>query len=82
MMKTLNERAGQSRSAGFDTTLLRYENRLRPVLSGQRNPGQRSLEVAVSGIAIPAEAEAAFTRELKRVIRVEKPSQPPVTAHN
>ena len=77
-----DERASQSRSAGFDTTLLSYENRLRPVLSGQRNPGQRSLEVAVSGIAIPAEAEAAFTRELKRVIRVEKPSQPPVTAHN
>jgi len=36
---------------GFETMLLTYGNRLTPVLQGLRNPGQRSLELAVTGMA-------------------------------
>jgi hypothetical protein len=53
---------------GFKTMSLTYGNRLAPVLAGLRNPGQRSLEIAVSGLDNAAEAEAALRAELERLI--------------
>jgi hypothetical protein len=49
-----------------------YANRFAPVLAGRRNSGQRSLEIALWGIADQNEADAAFTRELEKLIKVEK----------
>ena len=60
-----DDRAG---AQGFGTMTLTYGNRLAPVLAGLRNPGQRSLEIAVSGPATAAEAEAAVRSELKMLI--------------
>jgi exosortase/archaeosortase family protein len=57
---------------GFETMGLTYGNRLAPVLAGLRNPGQRSLEIAVSGAGNAAEAEAAVLAELDKLI-VAKP---------
>ena len=56
----------------FRTTTMTYANRLAPVLAGRRNSGQRSLEVAIWGIADQQEAEAALTRELENLIKVGK----------
>jgi exosortase len=56
----------------FRTTMMTYANRLAPVLGGRRNSGQRSLEVAIWGIADQSEAEAALTRELQKLVKVEK----------
>ena len=57
---------------GFQTMGLSYGRRLAPVLAGLRNPGQRSLEIAVSGPANTAEAEAALRAELEKLITSEK----------
>jgi len=62
----------RSSSQGFETMELTYGNRLAPVLAGLRNPGQRSLEIAVSGADAAAEAEAAVRAELEKLI-VSKP---------
>ena len=43
--------------------------RLRDVFSGRRNTGQQVLEVALAGVAGPAEAEAATVRALEGLIR-------------
>jgi hypothetical protein len=51
---------------------MNYANRLAPVLAGRRNSGQRSLEVAIWGIADQNEADAALARELEKLIKVEK----------
>lgn len=56
----------------FDTEELTYGNRLAPVLAGRRNSGQRTLELAVWGIADEQQAEAAVQRQLERIIRVER----------
>jgi len=56
----------------FQTTTLTYANRFEPVLSGRRNSGQRSLEIAMWGLDDPEEAEAALARELEKVIKLEK----------
>ena len=53
---------------GFETMNLTYGNRLGPVLAGLRNPGQRSLEIAVAGPADAAEAEADVRGELQKLI--------------
>jgi exosortase/archaeosortase family protein len=53
---------------GFETMELTYGNRLAPVLAGQRNPGQRSLEIAVAGPDNTADAEAAVRAELEKLI--------------
>ncbi len=53
---------------GFETMSLTYGNRLAPVLAGLRNPGQRSLEIAVSGPDNAAEAGAALRAELEKLI--------------
>jgi len=56
---------------------LSYSSRLGPVLEGRRNSGQRSLEVAVWGINDEARAEAAFERQLQRLIQFpDLPRQP------
>jgi exosortase len=57
---------------GFGTTSLTYANRLKPVLAGRRNSGQRSLEIALWGMADAAEAETALARELAKLIHVAK----------
>jgi exosortase/archaeosortase family protein len=54
---------------GFQTMDLTYGNRLAPVMAGLRNPGQRSLEIAVAGPGNAAEAEAAVRAELEKLIR-------------
>jgi exosortase len=63
-----DDRAG---AQGFGTMTLTYGNRLAPVLAGLRNPGQRSLEIAVSGPATAAEAEAAVRGELEKLIEIK-----------
>jgi len=61
-----NDRAN---TQGFETMLLTYGNRLAPVLAGVRNPGQRSLEIAVTGSDSPAQASIEFRRELQKLVR-------------
>jgi hypothetical protein len=56
----------------FRTTSMSYANRLAPVLAGRRNPGQRSLEIAISGITDQGEADAALTRKLESLIKVDR----------
>jgi exosortase/archaeosortase family protein len=56
----------------FRTTTMTYANRLAPVLAGRRNSGERSLEVAIWGIANQQEVEAALARELENLIKVGK----------
>jgi hypothetical protein len=55
----------------FATTRMGYASRLAPVIAGRRNPGQRSLELAVSGVANQQEAEMALASELAKLIRVD-----------
>ena len=57
---------------GFATMSLTYGNRLAPVLAGLRNPGQRSLEIAVVGPDTAAAAEAALRAELEKLVTVAK----------
>jgi hypothetical protein len=47
-------------------------SRVAAALAGSRNYGQRFLEVAVVGFARPEDARAALTRELEKLIKVEK----------
>ena len=60
-------------AAGFGETFLRiYGNRLAPVLTGLRNAGQRSLEIAVDGVNSPDEARSAVRAELGKIVTVAK----------
>jgi hypothetical protein len=65
----------RANAQSFRATVMTYGNRLAPVLAGRRNSGQRSLEVAVWGIADEGEAEAALGRELDKLIKLEKPQR-------
>ena len=47
-------------------------SRVAAALAGSRNYGQRFLEVAVVGFERPEDARAALTRELEKLIKVEK----------
>jgi exosortase len=47
-------------------------SRIKAALAGSRNSGQRFLELAVSGYGTPEDAKAAVTRELQKLIKVEK----------
>jgi hypothetical protein len=60
-----NDRAN---ARDFQTESLTYGNRLTSVLQGQRNPGQRSLEIAVSGPETVEAARAALQTELQQLI--------------
>jgi exosortase len=53
---------------GFKTMSLTYGNRLAPVLAGLRNPGQRSLEIAVAGLENAEQARTALRAELEELI--------------
>jgi hypothetical protein len=50
--------------------MLTYGNRLAPVLQGLRNPGQRSLEIAIAGNLDSTQAEAAFQKQLQKMIQI------------
>jgi len=52
----------------FQTMSLTYGNRLAPVLAGLRNPGERSLEIAVTGVGDAPGAEAAVKAELPKLV--------------
>ena len=54
---------------GRGTLMLTYGNRLTPVLQGLRNPGQRSLEIALIGNLNESQAEAAFQNQLGKIIQ-------------
>lgn len=56
----------------FETKWLSYRNRLMPVLAGQRNSGQRSLELALWGAADDQAAETALRNVLPRLIKLEQ----------
>ena len=45
--------------------------KLRSVLLGQRNLGQQTLEIVITGYGSPKQAEAAFRREIVRLIEKE-----------
>lgn len=55
----------------FESEWLSYGNRLRPVLAGRRNCGQRSLELALWGAANDREAEQALGQLLPKIIQIE-----------
>lgn len=46
-------------------------NRLAPVLAGLRNPGQRPLEIAVTGPDTAADAGAGLRSELQKMVAVK-----------
>ena len=52
------------------TVNLTYGNRLATVFAGLRNPGQRSLEILLSGQLDEPTARLALQNELKKIIRV------------
>jgi exosortase len=56
------------RDRGFGPTSLSYRNRLEPVLAGQRNLGQRSVELAIWGIDDQAQAEQAVIEQLEQIL--------------
>ena len=53
---------------GRGTLSLNYGNRLAPMLQGLRNPGQRSLEIALTGNLEATQAEAALQSQLEKII--------------
>ncbi len=56
---------------GFETAFLTWGNRLAPVRAGLRNPGQRSLEIALTGDLDESRAKAAFQNQLPQIIQNE-----------
>ncbi len=62
---------------GRGTLALNYGSRLAPVLAGLRNPGQRSLEIALTGNLEAAQAEAAFQNQLQKIISGQRLSKSP-----
>ncbi len=52
----------------FSTRILTRAGRLAPVLAGERNAGQRSLELAVSGVANETAARAAVQQLLEQIL--------------
>jgi exosortase/archaeosortase family protein len=53
------------------TEQLTYRNRLRPVIEGRRNRGQRSLEIAVWSNADAGEVHSEVTRLVQSVVQVK-----------
>ncbi len=49
-----------------------YANRFLPVIHGERNTGQRSIEIAVWGPLDTSEADQALKRELPKIIKVNR----------
>ncbi len=59
----------RSSAQGFETAFLTYGSRLAPVLAGLRNPGQRSIEIAVGGVDDFDAAETAVRDELGKILK-------------
>jgi exosortase/archaeosortase family protein len=59
----------------FDLDVLTFGSRLGRALSGQRNCGERSLEILVRGIANLKDARAALQRQLGKLIMVKKSTE-------
>ena len=57
-----------------ETEHLTYGNRLRPVLEGRRNSGQRSLELAVWSTASPDEIHSRMAELIPSLVQVHSPS--------
>ena len=55
----------------FSTMKLNWKHRLASVLAGQRNSGQRSLEITVAGVNDFAAARAALQTQLEQIINRE-----------
>jgi len=55
-------------SQNFETSFLTYGSRLAPVLAGIRNPGQRSIEIALTGANNLASAQVAIQNLLEKII--------------
>jgi hypothetical protein len=58
----------RAQARDFNTKSLGYGSRLAPVLAGRRNPGQRSLEIVVGGVADAAAAQTAVRAELEKIL--------------
>jgi len=56
--------------SAVERTWLTYRNRLTAVLVGQRNSGQRSLEVALWGVQSEEQARSTLTETLNQLIKV------------
>ena len=69
------ERPVQRDGSGDDISLA-FGNRLAPVLAGLRYAGQRSLELAISGVNNAGEAESAVRAELEKILVVSTPPPP------
>ena len=63
-----NDRAG---SRAFATSSLTAGSRIAAVLAGQRNAGQRSLEIALTGVADFAAAQTAVQQLLEKIISID-----------
>ena len=59
------------------TSLWLSGNRLAPVLTGMRNTGYRSLEIALGGVNSAGEAESAVRAELGKILIVSTAPSPP-----
>ena len=57
----------------FATSSLTFGSRLVPVRAGQRNSGQRSIEIALTGVNDPASAQAAVQQLLEKIIVAATP---------
>ena len=58
----------RARRREFSTGVLNWGSRIAPVLAGQRNSGQRSLEIAINGVSDFAGAQAAVQKLLDEII--------------
>jgi len=58
-----------------ETERLTYGNRLRPVMEGRRNSGQRSLEIAVWSPESAAEIHSKMAQLLQTLVQVQPPPQ-------
>jgi len=67
-------RAAHSGQPATFTSALRWES-LQPVWRRERNLGQQVAELILTGYSTPEEADAAFRREIPRLI-LERPAAP------
>jgi hypothetical protein len=65
----------RANAEGLGTMSLTWGNRLAPVLAGLRDPGQRSLEIAVTGVTGFSQAENALRAELEKIVTAVPLSQ-------
>ncbi|MEI8287865.1 MAG: archaeosortase/exosortase family protein [Verrucomicrobiota bacterium] len=63
----------QSRRREFSTAYLNWGSRFAPVLAGQRNSGQRSIEIVIAGVSDFAAAQTAVQKLLEQIIIPQAP---------